>query len=65
MAHKYFLKAFYNKTNKKEYNLQICQHNVCYTNIIAIKDRIILEKVKVEEMLLEIITDTIALIKMV
>lgn len=39
--HKYLLKAFYNKINKKEYDLQICQHNICYTNIIAIKDIII------------------------
>ena len=34
---KYFLKAFYNKTNKKEYNLQIWQHNVYQITIIAIK----------------------------
>ena len=37
-AHKYLLKAFYNKTNQKEYNSQIRQHNICHMNIIAIKD---------------------------
>ncbi len=37
-VHKYLLKAFYNKTNKKEYNLQIRQHNVFYRNIITMKD---------------------------
>ena len=40
-AHKYFLKVFYNKTNKKEYNVQIWQYNVYYTKIIAIKNVII------------------------
>ena len=37
-AHKYLLKAFYNRINKKKYDLQIWQHNILYTNIIAIKD---------------------------
>lgn len=36
-VHKYFFKAFYNRINKKEYNLQIRQHNVRHTNIITIK----------------------------
>ncbi len=49
--HKYLLKVFYNKPNKKEYDLQIWRHNVCYTNIIAMKDVIILEKAKKEEIL--------------
>lgn len=31
---------------KKEYDLQIWQHNVCYTNIIAMKDVIITKKAK-------------------
>ena len=44
--HKYLLKAFYNRTNKKEYDLQIWQYNVCYTNIIAMKDVIIKEKTR-------------------
>ena len=48
-AHKYFLKTFYNKTNKKEYNSQIWQYNVCHTNIIAIKDVISEKKAKEKE----------------
>ena len=60
MAYKYFLKAFYNKTNKKEYDLQIRQHNVCHTNIIAIKDVIIKEKGRKKEGLSEDIADTTA-----
>lgn len=35
IAYKYFLKAFYEKTNKKEYELQILEYNICYTNVIA------------------------------
>ncbi len=50
VAHKYLLKAYYNKTNKKEYKSQIGQHNVRYTNIIAIKDVIISEKVREKEL---------------
>lgn len=41
-THKYLLKTFQNKSNKKEYNLQIQQHNICHTNIIAIKDVIVI-----------------------
>ncbi len=41
VAYKYLLKAFYNRTNKKEYHSQIQQYNVCYTNIIAMKDVIL------------------------
>lgn len=48
-AHKYLLKAFYNRTNKKEYDAQIRQHNVRHTNIIAMKDVIISEKAKEKE----------------
>ncbi len=44
VAHKYCLKAFSNKTNKKEYNLQIRKHNLCHTNIIAIKNVIAVVK---------------------
>ncbi len=40
-VHKYLLKTFYNRINKKEYDLQIRQHNVYNTNIIAIKDVIL------------------------
>ena len=51
VAHKYFLKAFYNGTNKKKYELQIWQHNMRYTNIIIIKDLIISEKAKRKKLL--------------
>lgn len=37
-VHKYLLKAFYNNTNKKEYNLQIRKHNIYHKNIIAMKN---------------------------
>ena len=46
MAYRYFLKVFYDKTNKKEYKLQIWQHNICHTNIIVMKNLIILKKAK-------------------
>ncbi len=59
-AYKYVLKAFYNRTNKKEYNLQIRQHNICHTNIIAMKDIIISKKAREDKMLSESIADTIA-----
>ena len=59
-AHKYLLKAFYNRTNKKEYDSQIRQHNVRHTNIIAMKDVIIEEKVREKEGLSEGIADTTA-----
>lgn len=38
MANKYLLKVFYYKINKKEYNLQICQYNICHINRIVMKD---------------------------
>ncbi len=40
-AHKYLLKTFYNRTNKKEYDLQIWQYNVRHTNIIEMKNVIL------------------------
>lgn len=46
IAYKYFFKTFYNKINKKKYDLQIRQHNVNNTNIIAVKDVIIIEKAR-------------------
>ena len=61
-AHKYLLKAFYNKTNKKEYDAQIRQHNVCHTNVIAMKDVIISKKaLEKEEQLVVRNADKIAL----
>ena len=46
--------------NKKEYDLQIRQHNIRHTNIIIIKDVIIGEKAKEKKGLSEGITDTTA-----
>ena len=59
-AYKYLLKAFYNKMNKKEYHLQIWQHNVYHTNIIAMKDVISEEKAKKKEGQSEGIANTTA-----
>ena len=61
--HKYLLKAFSNKTSKKEYKLQIWQHNVHHTNIIAIKDVIILDQVREKEKLSEKTAETPELAK--
>ena len=36
IAHKYFFKAFYGRTNEKKYESQILKYNINYTNIIAI-----------------------------
>ncbi len=44
-AHKYLLKAFYGWTNKKEYESQILKHNICYTNVIAMQNAILMAKV--------------------
>ena len=60
-ANKYFLKAFYNKMNKKEYKLQIRQYKMRHTNIITMKDVIILKKTKKKEKLSESLADTTAL----
>ena len=43
-AHKYLLQAFYERTNKKKYDAQICQHNIRHINVIAMKDVIISKK---------------------
>ena len=63
-AHKYFLKVFYNRTNKKEYDLQIRQYNIRHTYITAMKDVISEEKAREKKSLLEGIADTIALAEM-
>ena len=61
-AHKYLLKAFYNRTNKKKYDAHIWQHNVRYTNVIAMKDVIISKKaLKKERQLVVRNADKIAL----
>ena len=54
-VHKCLLKVFYKRTNKKEYDLQIWQHNICHTNIFTIKDVIIEEKTREKKKLLEVI----------
>lgn len=41
---KFLLKAFYNMINKHKYNLEIQWHNIPHTNIIAIKNLILLVK---------------------
>ena len=46
-AHKYLLKAFYRRTNKKKYKSQILEHNIRHTNVIAIQDVILIAKVSV------------------
>ena len=48
-AYKYLLKAFYNRTNKKEYDAQIRQHNVRHTNVIAMKDVVTSKKAREKE----------------
>ena len=60
VAHKYFLKVFYNKTNKKEYKSQIWQYNVLHIIIIVMKDVIMLEKAIKKEKLLKSSADRIA-----
>ncbi len=45
VAHKYFLKALYGQTNKKEYESQILKHNIRHTNVIAMQDTILMAKV--------------------
>ena len=46
-AHKYLLKAFYGRTNKKEYESQIFEHNIRHTNVIAMQDAILIAKVPI------------------
>lgn len=40
-AYKYLFKALYGRTNKKEYVLQILQHNKCHTSTLTINDIVI------------------------
>lgn len=44
-VYKYFLKAFYRKTNKKEYKSLILKHNECHTNVITMQNGILIAKV--------------------
>ena len=59
-VYKYPLKVFYHKINKKKYKSQIWQYNVRHTNIIAMKEIIILEKTREKEKLSEGPADTTA-----
>lgn len=47
IAYKYLFKVFYRKTNKKKYKLQILEHNIRYTNIIAMQNTIFIVKILV------------------
>lgn len=44
-ANKYVFKAFYRRTNKKEYESQILRNNIRYTKIVAIHDFVIVVKI--------------------
>lgn len=44
-AHKYLLKAFYGRTNKKEYESQILKYNIRHTNVITMQNVILMAKV--------------------
>ena len=59
-AYKYLFKVFYNRPNKKEFNLQIWQHNVRHNNILAMKDVIVIEKAREKKRLSKGIADTTA-----
>ena len=47
VAYKYFLKTFYGRINKKEYELQILEYNIRHTNVIAMQDVILIAKIPV------------------
>lgn len=44
-AHKYLFKAFYGRTNKNKYKLQILVYNKYYINIITMQNTISITKV--------------------
>lgn len=35
IVHKHFFRAFYRRTNKKKYKLQVLKYNILHTNILA------------------------------
>ena len=47
VVYKYLLKVFYRRINKKEYKLQIFEHNIRHINIIAMQNAILIVKVPV------------------
>lgn len=56
-VYKYLLKAFYNRINRKEYELHIWLYNMWHINIIAMKDIILLKKIGKKRELLKDIAD--------
>ena len=59
VAHKYFLKTFYERTNKKKYESQILKHNIRYTKVIAMQDVILIAKIPVRSAKIkELVIDT-------
>lgn len=57
--HKYLKKAFFQKMNKKEYKLQICQNSICHINIIVMNNVIIYSLKPVQLEILNIYIKTI------
>lgn len=53
MSHKCFVKAFYFKTNKKESNLQRQQYNIYNTNVIAMRDMIVVAEKRAKTKVVE------------
>lgn len=62
-VHKYLLKTFYYRINKKKYKLQIWQYNMQHTNIILMKIVILFEKNREKEMLLKSLAYITATVK--
>lgn len=58
-SYKYFLKFFHEWTNKNEYKSQILNHNICYTNVIAIQNTILIAQILIKSAKKkEIVNDT-------
>lgn len=47
IVYKYLFKAFYKKINKKKYESEILEYNICHTNVIAIQNVILIAKIPV------------------
>ena len=47
-AYKHLFKAFYRRINKKKYELQILEHNIRHTNVIAMQNVILIAKLPVK-----------------
>lgn len=59
IVHKYTFKAFYRRTNKKEYKLWFLKYNIYYTNVITMQDVILIAKMLVGSTKKNHIIDTI------